>query len=172
MIRLTLDDLLNHGRVGPLALGDPMSKIDAIEGLAAGLDGISRDENDAPLGAYYRFGGFEIHCANWKEGDGLEIFLFVLDPWGTTTELVDGGGCFQIDCLDIRTGQDVEFVLSRLKDFSICRSSRRAPPEMQIYEVGCFGSALFIEEDDSTTSFTQFEVSNRMHRIAGRDAER
>lgn len=170
MIRLTLDDLLNHGRVGPLALGDPKSKIDAIEGLAAGLQGAYPAKDGTPLAAYYRFGDFEIHCGSWKAGDELEIDLFVLqlghlkEGWD-----VDGDAVFDVESLGIRTGQDVDFVLSRLKDFSICRSSRRAPPEMQAYDVGRYGTALFIEEDDSTTWFTQFEVYDRMRRVTGGD---
>lgn len=145
MIRLTLEDLLNHGRVGPLALGDPKSKIDAIEGLAAGLQGAYPDKDGMPLAAYYRFEDFEIHCGSWKSGDALQIDLFVLqlghlkEGWDP-----DGGGVF-----------------------SVCRSSRRAPPEMQIYDIGRYGTALFIEEDDSTTWFTQFEVYDHMHRVAG-----
>lgn len=168
MIRLTLEDLLNHGRVGPLALGDPKSKIDAIEGLAAGLQGAYPDKDGMPLAAYYRFEDFEIHCGSWKSGDALQIDLFVLqlghlkEGWDP-----DGGGVFDIECLGIRTGQDMNFVLSRLSAFSVCRSSRRAPPEMQIYDIGRYGTALFIEEDDSTTWFTQFEVYDHMRRVAG-----
>ncbi len=158
MIRLTLDDLLNYGRVGPLALGDPMSKIDAIEGLAAGLDGVSRDGDGSLIGAYYRFGDFEIHCSRMDPARGLEIVLFVLCP-GQSEGIVQGDGVFDIECRGVLYLQKIDDVLDKLRDFSISRSARRVPPEMQSYQVGSFGIALFVDEDDSTTVFTQFEVT-------------
>lgn|GEM_PF-5329034 len=159
MIKLTLEHLLNHGRVGPLALGDPKSKIDAVEALAAGFDGESRDCDGSLIGARYRYGDFEIHCSRMDPARGLEIVLFVLCP-GQSEGIVQGDGVFDIECHDILYLQKIDDVLDNLRDFSVSRSARRVPPEMQSYQVGRFGAALFVNEDDSATVFTQFEVTN------------
>ncbi len=168
MIRLTLEDLLNHGRVGPLALGDPKSKIDAIEGLATCWNEARIGDGKLRAG-WYRMGDFEIHCFQERSSEP-EAFLFVLSPGNEETgRRPKGGGIFSINCRGIRNGQDISKVLNRLSDFSIARSRRRPPPEMQIYDVGRYGTALFLEEDDTTTWFTQFEVYDHMRRVAGRD---